>query len=49
LQTLSQLAGREALVMTFNDTLLLLAGLFFAALLLMPLIRKPRAAVEGGH
>ena len=49
LQTLNQLAGRESLVMTFNDTLLLMAGLFFAALLLMPLIRKPRAVAEGGH
>ncbi|HVR67819.1 MAG TPA: DHA2 family efflux MFS transporter permease subunit [Verrucomicrobiae bacterium] len=49
LQTLTRLADREALVMTFNDTLLLLAGLFFSALLLMPLIRKPRAAAEGGH
>jgi DHA2 family multidrug resistance protein len=50
LATLTGLADREALVMTFNDTLLLMAGLFIAALALMPLIRKPRAAAAGaGH
>jgi MFS transporter, DHA2 family, multidrug resistance protein len=49
LQTLTRMADREALVMTFNDVLLLMAGLFISALILMPLIRKPRAAAEGGH
>src|SRR5262245_24716881 len=49
LQTLTRLTEREALVMTFNDTLLLMAGVFIGALILMPLIRKPRAVAEGGH
>jgi DHA2 family multidrug resistance protein len=49
LRTLTNLAEREALVLTFNDALLLMAAVFFAALLLMPLIRKPRSAVAGAH
>ena len=49
LQTLTRLTEREALVMTFNDTLLLMAGVFIGALILMPPIRKPRAVAEGGH
>ncbi len=29
------------MVLTFNDCLLLMAGVFFAGLLLMPLVRRP--------
>jgi len=49
LHTLSNLVARESLVITFNDALLLMAAVFFAALLLMPLIRKPKAAAAGAH
>jgi len=49
LQTLSNLVSRESLVITFNDALLLMAAVFFAALLLMPLIRKPKAAALTAH
>jgi DHA2 family multidrug resistance protein len=38
------MVARESLVITFNDALLLMAAVFFTALLLMPLIRKPRGA-----
>jgi DHA2 family multidrug resistance protein len=43
------LVRREAMVMTFSDCLLVMASVFAAALLLMPLVRRPRAAVDGGH
>ncbi|WP_158045041.1 DHA2 family efflux MFS transporter permease subunit [Skermanella pratensis] len=43
------LVEREAMVLTFSDCLLLMACVFAAAFLFMPLVRKPRAEVEGGH
>jgi hypothetical protein len=46
---LSNLLMREAYVMTFNDCLLLMAGVFAFGLATMPLIRKPRQAVGPGH
>jgi MFS transporter, DHA2 family, multidrug resistance protein len=47
---LANLVQREALVMTFNDALMLLGSLFVAALFLMPLVRRPRATpVSPGH
>ncbi len=49
LRHLSMLVTREATVLTFNDALLLMAGVFAFALLLMPLIRKPQAATAAGH
>ncbi len=49
LQTLARMVERESLVLTFNDALLLMAVLFFAALLLMPLIRKLKAAPAAAH
>jgi MFS transporter, DHA2 family, multidrug resistance protein len=42
---LANVVQREALVMSFNDALLLLGGLFAAALVLMPLVRSPRSAM----
>ncbi len=44
---MKQLAGivqREAVVLTFDDVLLLMAAVFGVALLLMPLVRKPQLA-----
>jgi DHA2 family multidrug resistance protein len=40
LRLLAKIVGREALVMTFNDALILIAGIFVAALVLMPLVRN---------
>jgi DHA2 family multidrug resistance protein len=45
---LSRMAHRQAQVLTFADCMLLMAGVFFGAMLLMPLIRKPRLAGAGG-
>ena len=47
---LANLVQREALVMTYNDALMLLCSLFVAALLLIPLVRRPQATpVSPGH
>jgi DHA2 family multidrug resistance protein len=47
---LANLVQREALVLTYNDAIMLLGGLFVAALLVMPLVRHPRATpVSPGH
>src|SRR5258707_1943112 len=44
LKLLAATVQREALVMTFNDLLLLLGTTFFIGLLMMPLVRRPRSA-----
>jgi MFS transporter, DHA2 family, multidrug resistance protein len=50
IKLLANLVQREALVLTYNDLLMLLGGLFVAALLVMPLVRRPRATpVSPGH
>jgi DHA2 family multidrug resistance protein len=50
LRLLANLVQREALVLTYNDLLMLLGGLYLAALALMPLVRSPRAvAAAPGH
>ena len=47
---LANLVQREALVLTYNDALMLIGGLFVAALFMMPLVRRPRATpVSPGH
>ena len=49
---LGKLAGlvqREAMVLTFNDLFMVMAGVFAAALLFMPLVRKPQQAVAAEH
>jgi DHA2 family multidrug resistance protein len=47
---LANMVQREALVMTYNDALMLIGGLFVAALLMMPLVRRPRSTpVSPGH
>jgi DHA2 family multidrug resistance protein len=45
MQLLANIVQREALVLTFNDVIMLLAGLFVLGLLLMPLVRRPRSAM----
>jgi hypothetical protein len=40
------LVQREALVLTYNDAIMLLGDLFVAALVLMLLVRRPRATIE---
>ncbi len=40
---LAKLVQREALVLTYNDVLMLMGGLFVAALMLMPLVRRQRS------
>ena len=39
---LANLVQREALVMTYNDALMLIGAVFVAGLFLMPFVRKPR-------
>jgi len=47
---LANLVQREALVMTYNDAIMMIGGLFVAALFMMPLVRRPRATpVSPGH
>ena len=43
------LVQREAMVMSFNDCLLVMAAVFFAALLLMPLVRRPGQPAAADH
>jgi MFS transporter, DHA2 family, multidrug resistance protein len=40
---------REAMVLTFTDCLLLMACVFAFALMLTPLVRKPRQTVQADH
>jgi MFS transporter, DHA2 family, multidrug resistance protein len=40
---LANLVEREALVLTYNDVLLLIGGVFVFALMLMPLVRRPQS------
>jgi DHA2 family multidrug resistance protein len=47
---LANLVQREALVLTYNDVIMLLGCLFVAALFMMPLVRRPRTTpVSPGH
>ena len=43
IKLLAKLAQREALVLTYNDLLLLLGALFVFGLMLLPLVRRPRS------
>jgi MFS transporter, DHA2 family, multidrug resistance protein len=45
MKLLADTVQREALVMTFNDVILLLGSLFVLSLVLMPLVRRPRQAM----
>jgi DHA2 family multidrug resistance protein len=44
MKQLARTVAREAAVMSMNDAFLAVAAVFFAALLLMPLLKKPQAA-----
>jgi len=47
---LANLVQREALVLTYNDAIMMIGGLFVAALFVMPLVRRPRVTpVSPGH
>ena len=47
---LAAVVQREALVLTYNDAIMLLGGLFVVALFAMPLVRQPRTTpVSPGH
>ncbi|HJU14866.1 MAG TPA: DHA2 family efflux MFS transporter permease subunit [Stellaceae bacterium] len=48
LKLLAARVETEALVMTYNDALLLLGGLFAVALLLMPIAKKPQSTALTG-
>ncbi len=43
IKLLANLVQREALVLTYNDVIMLVGGLYVAALMLMPLVKSPRA------
>ncbi len=49
LELLAQLVERQALVMSFNDVLMVMGGAFLVGLPLTLLLRRPRSAVRGGH
>jgi DHA2 family multidrug resistance protein len=50
IKLLANLVQREALVMTYNDVLMVIGGVFLAALFVMPLVRRPRTTpVSPGH
>lgn len=52
LKIIGNMVSRQALVLTFSDVLLMMAGVFGFALLLMPLVRKVdpfKSAGGGGH
>jgi DHA2 family multidrug resistance protein len=47
---LANLVQREALVLTYNDAIMVIGGLFVAALFVMPLVRRPQGApASPGH
>ena len=48
IKTMGAVLHREAALMAFNDVFLVMAWVFFAALLFMPLVRRPRPASGGG-
>ena len=49
LQMVQRIVHREAMVLTFTDCLLLMDCVFAFALLLTPLVRKPRQTVQADH
>jgi len=46
---LANLVQREALVLTYNDVIMIIGSLFVAGLFLMPLVNRPRVAGAAGH
>jgi len=49
IKLLANLVQREALVMTYNDAIMMVGCLFVAGLFLMPLVNRPRVAGAPGH
>ena len=50
LKLLANMVQREALVLTYNDVIMLIGGVFVAALFVMPLVRRPGTTpVSPGH
>jgi MFS transporter, DHA2 family, multidrug resistance protein len=49
LKLLAGLVSQEAAVLSFADSFLLMAGLFFAALLFMPFVRLPKSSSGDSH
>jgi DHA2 family multidrug resistance protein len=50
IKLLANLVQREALVMTYNDAIMMVGCLFVAGLFLMPLVNRPRVAgATAGH
>ncbi|MGA8380485.1 MAG: DHA2 family efflux MFS transporter permease subunit, partial [Stellaceae bacterium] len=49
LELLAQMVERQALVMSFNDVLMVMGGAFLVGLPLTLLLRRPRSAVRGAH
>ena len=48
MQSIMRIVLREAHVLTYADCFLIMSGVFFATLLLMPLVRSPKAKGGGG-
>lgn len=48
MQSIMQIVLREAHVLTYADCFLIMSGVFFATLLLMPLVRSPKQGGGGG-
>jgi MFS transporter, DHA2 family, multidrug resistance protein len=49
LKVVQGIVHREAMVLTFTDCLLVMACVFAFALMLTPLVRKPRQTVQADH
>jgi DHA2 family multidrug resistance protein len=49
IKLLVNLVQREALVLTYNDVIMIIGSLFVASLFLMPLVKRPRVAGAAGH
>jgi len=43
IKLLARLVQREALVLTYNDVLMLMGGMFVVAMMLLPLVRRQRS------
>jgi DHA2 family multidrug resistance protein len=48
-ELLANLVQREALVLTYNDVIMVLGGMFVVGLCLMPLVNRPRVAGAPSH
>jgi DHA2 family multidrug resistance protein len=49
IKLLGQIVEREALVLTFNDVMLLIGGIFLVALLLIPILKRPSTSPLGSR